>query len=181
MTDPLPPDVQKRLDQGARAVEKLALVQERLDAVLDQLAENEREMGEAGIAGDLVVGRPSLADFRRKAREVVRVLDRLPAIRRKAGLGAVRHKVGEAVLQDLALLDLEAPRGIHQVQERDRIRRMLTHPGLQEVLSADTPSGDYFRTLLATRIDDLFVRPSSRRVFDKSSEHFPDEKGGRRR
>lgn len=174
----LPPEVLQEISRLQRSERR---AKERLKAALDQLGENELAQQEAGIAGDRALGRPALSEYRRLGRDFTDTLLQLPVIRRRAGLGAVRAKVATNLLQDLALLELEAPRGVLQVLEREKIRRFLVHPAFQRLISAEGPAADYARTLLQERVSEAYVRSGARRVFEKSTEHYEDQSKGRRR
>lgn len=172
-----PEDLFQEIGRLQRA---LRTSEERTKAALDQLASNELSQQEAGMVGEVAMSRPAVADFRRLARTFTEELLRLPSIRRRAGPGAVRLKVADSILPDLALLELESPRGVLQVQERERVRRFLMHPGIQSVLSMRGPAGDYARALVMERVAELYLRPSARRVFEKASEHYDEQKGRKR-
>jgi hypothetical protein len=158
-----------RLQRFARKTE------DQRDAALRQLADTEQASATAGLAGESFINRPALSDLRRLARDFGDVLLRLPTIRKARGFGAAVAKMGE-LLADLDLLELDKPRGIQQVFDRHQLRRFLTHPSYQSMLSSPGPAGDYLRRMLIARVNNVYVRGAARRVFEKSTEHFEETK-----
>jgi hypothetical protein len=172
----------RELQARVRALDdRLRRERKRTRVALSELEALEDEAEHAGIAGESVYGRPSMADARHLQRDFTKAVLGLSELRKIAGFGAVRLKAAANLDGDLALLEVADPKGPLQVGDRDLTHRALSHPAWLASLSSDQPGRNYAIALYLRAFARSHAIPTFRRVFDKSAEIYESNEDRRHR
>lgn len=142
----------------------------RENLLSSELAAARADASDAGISDESIAGKPAIAKYRREWKRFANAVLRLPRVRQTEGFYAVRIAVAKELDADLALFELDAPRGEIAARERDRLRRQLDTPAFVAVMARPETWADYQRLLFLSQVVRAYFRPSVWRVYDRATD-----------